>query len=58
MKKKLIFYLSLIFVTALLVKAAYIWRGYFAFGGEWLAWIFPLLIQAVMQDEKSVRLEG
>jgi hypothetical protein len=44
MKKILLSIAILMIVTALLVKIAYLQRGYFAIGGECLIWIFPLLI--------------
>jgi hypothetical protein len=60
MKKKLIFYISLILMTVLLVKAAYIMRGYFAIGGEWFVWVIPVLIQIAKSKKKPIRrdLEG
>lgn len=45
-------------LTALCVKAAYIQRGYFAVGGEWLLWIYPLLFFAVKKCEKERRNEN
>ena len=51
MRKILIIVAAAVIMTVL-IKAAYITRGYFAFGGEWLVWAFPLLIHAAKIKEE------
>jgi hypothetical protein len=56
--KKCICILATMVITTLLVKEAYILRGYFAVGGEWLVWIFPVLISLVKTtDQKQLKYE-
>ena len=49
MKKEL---LSSLVLSISLIVIAYLDRGYFAIGGEWFAWIIPLVIK--MEKENPV----
>lgn len=57
MKKMLITVVSTVILTALCIKAAYITRGYFAVGGEWLIPVYPLLWFAIEQCVKERKEE-
>lgn len=52
MKRILITLFLIVISTILLIKAAYITRGYFAVGGEWLVWVFPLLLWVIKKEDK------
>lgn len=52
---KLLFKIAIIAaIMAYAIKIAYIQRGYFAVGGEWLLWIWPLLWIAAKGKPKNV----
>lgn len=46
-----------VLLTALCIKAAYITRGYFTVGGEWLIPVYPLLWFAADQCVKERKEE-
>lgn len=58
--KKLSLYIALTgLITAICCKLAYMDRGYFAIGGEWLIWVVPLLVEAArieMKEEQDVNM--
>ncbi len=53
MKRILITVAFTILLTALCVKAAYITRGYFAIGGEWFLWVYPVLWRMIGNREED-----
>lgn len=50
MKKLLIWAAILTVLTGLLIRWAYISRGYWAVGAEWFWWVVPALVLAADDD--------
>lgn len=52
MKKLLIWATILVILTVLLIRWAYISRGYWAVGAEWFWWVVPAMLLAMDGEEE------